>query len=164
MKKRFCVFGVLTAVLCAALWLLCLRAPQGDFLGQTLQPAAVEDYSRTIAYVPLDDRPDNLERAVYLAQSLGYTVLLPDSDLYATRLDGQPRNENGTGHGDRGALLQWVAEMDSLGCDTFLLSCDQLLSGGLVHSRAMTESEDILFPDGTLLSEDEAMETQLLDL
>ncbi len=164
MKKRFCAFGALTILLSAALWVFCLRGSQSAPLGETLQPGTVEDYARAIAYVPLDDRPDNLERAVYLAESLGYTVLLPDSDLYATRLDGQERNANGTGHGDRGALLQWVAEMDSLGCDTFLLSCDQLLSGGLVHSRAMTESEEILFPDGTALSEDEAMETYLLSL
>ena len=164
MKKRICAFSALTILLCAALWLLCLRAPQTPPLGDSLQSGTVEDYERTIAYVPLDDRPDNLERAVYLAESLGYTVLLPDVDLYATRLDGQPRNANGTGHGDRGALLQWVAEMDALGCNTFLLSCDQLLSGGLVNSRAMTESEDILFPDGTVLSEDQAMETYLLSL
>lgn len=164
MKKRICALSALTAALAAALWLFCLRAPQSALLGESLQPGPVEDYSRAIAYVPLDDRPDNLERSVYLAESLGYTVLLPDADLYATRLDGQARNLNGTGHGDRGALLQWVAEMDALGCDTFLLSCDQLLSGGLVNSRAMTESEDITFPDGSVLSEDEAMETYLLSL
>jgi len=164
MKKRICALAALTALLCAALWLCCLRAPQSAPLGQSLLPDTVEDYSRAIAYVPLDDRPDNLERSVYLAESLGYTVLLPDSHLYATRLDGQERNPNGTGHGDRGALLAWVAEMDALGCDTFLLSCDQLLSGGLVNSRAMTGSEDITFPDGSLLSEEEAIETYLLSL
>ena len=111
MKKRICAFSALTILLCAALWLLCLRAPQTPPLGDSLQSGTVEDYERTIAYVPLDDRPDNLERAVYLAESLGYTVLLPDVDLYATRLDGQARNENGTGHGDRGALLR-ILDLD----------------------------------------------------
>ena len=57
-----------------------------------------------IAYVPLDDRPDNAERVVYLAESLGYELAMPERDLYRTRLDGQPPNENGTQYGDRGAL------------------------------------------------------------
>ena len=61
MKKRFCAFSALTILLCAALWLLCLRAPQTPPLGDSLQSGTVEDYERTIAYVPLDDRPDNLE-------------------------------------------------------------------------------------------------------
>ena len=52
-----------------------------------------------IAYVPLDDRPDNAERVVYLAESLGYELAMPERDLYRTRLDGQPPNENGTSTG-----------------------------------------------------------------
>ena len=39
-----------------------------------------------IAYVPLDDRPDNAERVVYLAESLGYELAMPERDLYRTRL------------------------------------------------------------------------------
>ena len=58
-----------------------------------------------IAYVPLDDRPDNEERVVYLADSLGYELLLPEQDDYQTRLDGQPLNENGTQYGDRADLV-----------------------------------------------------------
>ena len=30
-----------------------------------------------VAYVPLDDRPDNEERVVYLAESLGYALAIP---------------------------------------------------------------------------------------
>ena len=52
-----------------------------------------------IAYVPLDDRPDNVERVVYLAESLGYTLSMPERDDYRTALDGQPCNENGTSLG-----------------------------------------------------------------
>ena len=32
---------------------------------------------KVIAYVPLDDRPDNVERVEYLAESLGYTLEMP---------------------------------------------------------------------------------------
>ena len=35
------------------------------------EPAGSET-AKTVAYVPLDDRPDNVERVVYLAESLGY--------------------------------------------------------------------------------------------
>ena len=35
-----------------------------------------------IAYVPLDDRPDNVERVVYLAESLGYRLAMPEISDY----------------------------------------------------------------------------------
>lgn len=98
------------------------------------EPAAPES-GKTIAYVPLDDRPDNVERVVYLAESLGYALAMPDRDLYRTALDGQPLNSNGTQHGDMGRLYQWVLEQEEAGCDRYVLSLDQLLSGGLVSSR-----------------------------
>ena len=98
------------------------------------EPAASEP-GKTVAYVPLDDRPDNVERVVYLAESLGYALAMPDRDLYRTALDGQPLNENGTQHGDMGRLYQWVLDQEAAGCDRYILSLDQLLSGGLVSSR-----------------------------
>ena len=99
-----------------------------------------------IAYVPLDDRPDNVERVVYLAESLGYTLSMPERDDYRTALDGQPCNENGTQSGDRGELFRWVLDREAAGCDRYVLSMDQLLSGGLVNSRAMYNHEDISLP------------------
>ncbi len=124
----------------------------------------VDAWESTIAYIPLDDRPDNVERVVYLAESAGYRIVFPDEDLFSTRLDGQQMNENGTQYGDRAALLEWVRAADEAGCDLFLLSLDQLLSGGLVNSRAMSESEDITFSDGTVLSETAAVDEYLLSL
>ncbi len=96
-----------------------------------------------IAYVPLDDRPDNVERVVYLAESLGYRLAMPEEDDYRTRLNGQPLNENGTQSGDRADLYQWVMEQEAAGCDRYILSLDQMLSGGLVNSRAMFNHEDV---------------------
>ena len=106
-----------------------------------------------IAYVPLDDRPDNAERVVYLAESLGYELAMPERDLYRTRLDGQPPNENGTQYGDRGALYEWVAKQEAAGCDRYILSLDQLLSGGLVSSRAMTGENPVTLSSGETLVE-----------
>lgn len=111
-------------------------------------------HTGTIAYVPLDDRPDNVERVEYLAESLGYKLDMPDTDLYKTCLDGQPTNADGTQYGNRGALYEWVLAEEKAGCNLYILSLDQLLSGGLVNSRHMTESESATLSDGVKLSED----------
>ena len=110
-----------------------------------------------VAYVPLDDRPDNEERVVYLADSLGYELLLPERDDYQTRLDGQPLNENGTQYGDRVDLYEWVLAREEAGCDRYILSVDQLLSGGLVSSRAMTGENPVTLSDGRTLTEAELL-------
>lgn len=119
---------------------------------------AFSDGSAALAYVPLDDRPDNVERAEYLAESLDYELRMPDVDLYATKLDGQPRNANGTQSGDRAALYEWVLAQEDAGCDRYVLSLDQLLSGGLVSSRAMTGERSVTLTDGATLTETELLE------
>lgn len=78
-----------------------------------------------------------MDRVVYEAESAGFTVKMPDEDMYATRLDGQPRNSNGTQFGDSGRLLDWILETDK-SADYFVISLDQLLSGGLVNSRTLS--------------------------
>jgi len=134
MKKRLLAAGMACLLLAGC----------GPVRTEPVQPEAAAEGS-AIAYVPLDDRPDNEERVVYLAESLGYTLVMPGRDLYHTALDGQPLNSNGTQCGDRGALFQWVMEQELGGCDRYVLSMDQLLSGGLVHSRAMFNHEEIAF-------------------
>ena len=61
-----------------ALILLCSLLTGCGAKPVTLAPA--EDSAPAIAYVPLDDRPDNVERVIYLAESLGYTLLMPEED------------------------------------------------------------------------------------
>ena len=65
-------------------------------------PVVLEDGGQTaeritVAYVPLDDRPDNLERAVYLAESLGYTLAMPETDDYRTNLSTKTAPSTETG-------------------------------------------------------------------
>lgn len=84
-----------------------------------------------VAYVPLDDRPVNTDRVEYLAGSLGYELVMPDAEAYRTRLDEQPPGESGLKYGDRAALYEWVLEQEESGCDRYILSLDQLLSGAL---------------------------------
>lgn len=109
-----------------------------------------DTWDHVIAYVPLDDRTDNIDNVIYLAEASGYRVVMPETDLIHTSLDGQEKNSNGTQYGDREKLLMWVREMDEKGCDLFLLSLDQLLSGGLVNSRALSESLPLEFDHGSM--------------
>ena len=72
--------------------------------------------------------------------------LSPEGDLYRTRLDGQPPNENGTQYGDRGALYEWVAKQEAAGCDRYILSLDQLLSGGLKQGAIFMATDYVTSP------------------
>ncbi len=92
-----------------------------------------------VAYVPLDNRPINVARVSLLAKSIGYTIEIPEEDLFATHLDNQTLNQNGTQYGDGEQLLAWLKEMDAKGCDLFIISLDQMLYGGLVNSRVVTD-------------------------
>lgn len=128
-----------------------------------IEEAPVPTDGETIAYVPLDDRPDNAERVVYLAESLGYQLAMPKEDWYKTKLDNQPLNENETQSGDRAKLYEWVVEQEKSGCDRYILFLDQLLSGGLVNSRHISGENPVTLSDGTVLTEMELLE-QLLEL
>ncbi|SFP18325.1 Protein of unknown function [Oscillibacter sp. PC13] len=149
-------------VLAAAL-ACCLLAGCGQPLpAEEAEPQ--EPIMGTIAYVPLDDRPDNLERVVYLAESLGYELTMPEKDDYQTKLLGQPLNSNGTQSGDREDLYEWVLAQEAAGCDRYVLSLDQLLSGGLVNSRSLSVHVPLYLSDGTMLTEYQAVEQLLKTL
>ncbi|MFR5866050.1 MAG: DUF4127 family protein [Acutalibacteraceae bacterium] len=108
---------------------------------EILFPMEKQDYNGTkLAYIPLDDRPVNVDRVIYLAESGGFEVLMPDADLYSTKLDGNGTNSNGTTLGDPVALTAWLREADKE-CDYFVISLDQLLSGGLVGSRYLSNTD-----------------------
>ena len=155
MKRR--IFCTLLAVT------LLLSGCAGQTAGSLTAETPPVD-SGTIAYVPLDDRPDNVERVVYLAESLGYTLEMPEADWYQTKLDGQPLNGNGTQYGDMAALYEWVLEQEAAGCDRYILSLDQLLSGGLVNSRHTSETVTVALSGGTELTDREFLENLLTAL
>lgn len=113
-----------------------------------------------IAYVPLDDRPDNVERVVYLAESLGYRLALPNLPDYHTALDGQPKNYDSLQCGNPWSLYTWVLDQEAVGCDRYILSLDQLHSGGLVSSRCVTEDQ-VPIPGGGTTSARELLDDLL---
>ena len=113
-----------------------------------------------IACGPLGDRPDNVERVVYLAESLGYRLVMPEEVLYRTALDGQPKNFDSLQRGEPWSLYTWVLDQEAAGCDRYILSLDQLHSGGLVSSRSMT-GDEIPIPGGGTTSATELMDSLL---
>ena len=168
MLKKLCIAAgvlVLAAVLAVLAWAL-IPAREIPSALESLDTSMedVRDWDKAIAYVPLDDRTDNMEDVVYLAEASGYQLVLPDGDIYCTKLDGQEPNRNGTQYGDREALMTWVREMDRQGCDLFLLSLDQLFSGGLVNSRSVSGDFPLTFDDGTTMTETDAFDAFILSL
>jgi hypothetical protein len=138
--KRLLAAFLILAVLCTAFPL-------------TMPVAALNAGEKlAVVYIPIDDRPFHEERMQLMAESLDIELIMPEEDLYATKLTGQATNQNGTTYGDRGALLAWLMEQAPK-YDTFILSMDQLLSGGLMHSRCMTDMSEICLPDGTSMTE-----------
>ena len=147
-----------------AILLLCAILVGCSSVQRPLETKEPPSTRAVIAYVPLDDRPDNAERVVYLAESLGYQLEMPKEDWYKTKLDGQPLNENGTQYGDRAKLYEWVLAQEKNGCDRYILFLDQILSGGLVNSRHISGENPITLSNGSVWSEGELLEQLLCTL
>src|SRR5450756_1474905 len=103
-------FRHLIAILLCAI--IVLSSCAIETIAETNNPAASEYNLTKIAYVPLDNRPCNNDRMILAAKAAGFEILIPDEDLFATVLDGQPKNSNGTQYGDRKALIDWVWAQD----------------------------------------------------
>lgn len=108
-----------------------------------------------VLYIPIDDRPFNDERMRLMAQSLDVELLMPEKALYETTGDGQ--TEEGCSGGDRGALMDWLMQNQE-NADVLILSLDQLVSGGLMNSRAMTEMTKLTLGDGTQMTEEDVID------
>lgn len=130
---------ILAVLLCLSLLAGCSGAPA------PLPEAEQPDSSPVIAYVPLDDRPDNVGRVEYLAESLGYTLHMPGGVDVQDALDGPDRGLlrgkwSGDQKLDRTERLSRAAEPLGAGAGgpqaatVDILSMDQLLYGGLVAS------------------------------
>lgn len=128
----------------------CLITGAPAYAGEETDPVKV-------LYIPLDDRTLNDQQARLMAEGMELCLMMPERDLYATKLDGGEKNSNGTQFGDRGALFEYLkANADE--ADIFILSLDQLLSGGLMNSRCIEELSPIVLSDGTEVTEYEVID------
>ena len=94
-----------------------------------------------IVYIPLDDRPVNNDRVLLLAKSLNINLIMPSECYYKTHLDNQTLNQNNSQIGNPEEILKFIINLDINNIDAFVLSIDQLLSGGLVGSRSNHNTE-----------------------
>lgn len=107
-------------------------------------PVFAGEGSFSVIYLPADDRPLNDQHMRLFAEGLGVELIMPERRLYA-------RN----GSDDRGRLLSWLEEQQG---DAYVISLDQLLSGGLLESREITETQPIILPGGERLTESEVID------
>lgn len=80
--------------------------------------------SKKILYVPIDDRPCNLNQVVQVAEKLGYELLTPPEGIIGTK----------GFNGDPDKMWAWVEE-NAAQVDMAVLSTDSLIYGSLVASR-----------------------------
>lgn len=91
---------------------------------------------RTVAYIPLDDRPCNLDRVVMAGEAMGLNVLTPNKNYIHTCLDNQPMNSTGMQTGSPYDIIDWLRDVTAQNnIQGYIISLDQIMSGGLVGSR-----------------------------
>lgn len=121
------------------LTLLLFVSPMFEQKGSAATPSEPGSYLSTVAYVPIDDRPVNLDRVIAAGKGLGIRVLTPPKDYIGTKLDYQGTNQTGKQFGDPAAILNWLRSVESQ-VDGFIVSADMISSGGLVGSRLLNQS------------------------
>ncbi|NMO95053.1 DUF4127 family protein [Paenibacillus lemnae] len=108
---------------------------------------------KKVLYVPLDDRPVNLDDVIILGRSAGLEVITPDDEYIKNRMDSHKTSEGDTlmstscPHvGDTAAIRRFIEELaDS--ADGFIISSDMLAYGGLIGSRRLRPSGSGNYPD-----------------
>lgn len=108
---------------------------------------------KNVLYVPLDDRPVNLDDVIVQGRAAGIHVITPDAACIKNRLDSQKTASGGTllttsspAYGDTAAIRQFVLDhADSV--EGFILSADMLAYGGLIGSRRLRADAGGVYPD-----------------
>ncbi len=125
----------------------------------------IKDYNgKVIAYIPLDDRPVNIDRAIYLAQSSGFEILMPPKEYYRTKINNADTAADDSAIGNPEKLYEWLQANENV-ADYFVISLDQLLSGGLVGSRDFAGVNKLpnAANDGAYYDPDLAFEEDVID-
>jgi len=93
----------------------------------------VPGYAQSIMYVPFDNRPVSLDYVTDTVAKGGFEILVPPEDYLANR----------TKSANPEILWQWVFDHANE-TDSFVLSADALVYGGLVASRTHDVTADVL--------------------
>ena len=108
---------------------------------------------KKVLYVPLDDRPVNLDYVIVLGRSAGIEVITPRAKDIKNRLDSQKTNSGTTllntsspTFGTTSKIRQFILDNAS-SVDGFIISTDMLAYGGLIGSRRLRTSGGGTYPN-----------------
>ena len=104
-------------------------------------PTYINHNLTSIVYVPLDNRPVNLDRIQHQAEAAGFTLVTPDDYMMSAMLDSE--DEDKSDQGNPNQLYAWLEDCFKVkGYNYYVISVDQMLSGGLVGSREPFDDKD----------------------
>ncbi|MGN7164213.1 DUF4127 family protein [Paenibacillus cellulositrophicus] len=108
---------------------------------------------KKVLYVPLDDRPANLDDVIVQGRSAGIQLIVPDREDIANRLDSKAVAEDGQlvstsspTYGKTRNIRRFIRE-HAAQADGFIISTDMLAYGGLIGSRRLRPSAGGDYPD-----------------
>ncbi|MET3543528.1 hypothetical protein ABID47_000122 [Paenibacillus favisporus] len=108
---------------------------------------------KKVLYVPLDDRPANLDDVIVQGRSAGIQLIVPDREDIANRLDSKAVAEDGQlvstsspTYGKTRNIRRFIRE-HAAQADGFIISTDMLAYGGLIGSRRLRSSAGGDYPD-----------------
>lgn len=108
---------------------------------------------KKVVYVPLDDRPVNLDDVILQGRSAGIQVITPNPDDIINRPDTSKTANGATlentslpvyGHCE--GIRQFILDQAET-ADGFILSADMLAYGGLIGSRRLRANDSGSYPD-----------------
>jgi len=119
---------------------------------------------KNVLYVPLDDRPVNLDDVILLGKAAGLNLITPNAADIRNRIDSQKTTSGnqitGTSiptFGNPSAVRQFILNQ-AANVEGFIISIDMLAYGGLIGSRRLRSSGGGTYPSY------DAATTNLLDV
>ena len=126
---------------------------------------------KVVAYVPMDDRPIHTTRVEYMAESFGMKIKMPDTKYYRTYV-GEGENSYpsyNTKFGNPVKISKWLEDQEDAGCDYYIISIDQMYSGGIIPASYVGDEDLAVYGKSTtkqilkLLMEDKNNHIYLID-
>lgn len=108
---------------------------------------------KKVVYVPLDDRPANLDDVILQGKAAGLEVLTPEASVIRNRMDDTGQIEgtevvgtSGASYGDPAGVQQFLRQ-HAAAADGFIISTDMLVYGGLIGSRRLRDDAGGEYPN-----------------
>lgn len=108
---------------------------------------------KKVLYVPLDDRPVNLDDVIVQGRSAGIEVITPCIDDIKNRMDSEKTDSDNTlvstfspTFGNTTNIRQFILD-HAADVDGFIITVDMLAYGGLIGSRRLRTNGGSAYPD-----------------